>query len=75
MRSSIEVRNRLTHPKNLKELNVTDKEIACALRTYSWMVEAFLAIVDHNLKLRRQDMDMLREIVAGLIAKAKAKKK
>lgn len=47
LKSSIAVRHRLTHPKSIADLTVTDKELSEAMSAFSWLL-AFVLEVHHE---------------------------
>lgn len=50
--SSLKVRNRLTHPKKLCELNVTEPELAAVKEVYSWICgTSFFELLNKSRKL------------------------
>jgi hypothetical protein len=49
--SSIQVRDRLTHPKSAESLSVNDEEIRDALRSFLWFDDQLIALIElHNQK-------------------------
>jgi hypothetical protein len=45
LRNFIQVRDRLTHPKRMSELSVTDEEIRTAFRAFQWFEEQFIELL------------------------------
>lgn len=54
MVASVEVRNRITHPKSPQDLHVTEKEVTDAIRAFSWF---FLFTAQRFIALRRKVED------------------
>ena len=45
IRNFIQVRDRLTHPKRMSDLSVTDEEIRTAFRAFKWFEEQFIELL------------------------------
>ena len=45
LRASVEVRNRLVHPKSLAELSVSDLEITQALSAFNWLLALVIEVL------------------------------
>jgi hypothetical protein len=53
--SSIEIRNKITHPKNISDLNITKKDINQALKAFNWTLALALrtgAVISENMEDR-----------------------
>jgi hypothetical protein len=59
-----EVRNRLTHPKNLADLEVEADEISQMTSAISWIAKCIEAVAD---EMRRQDVEQFEDSVSDLI--------
>jgi len=68
LRQSIDVRNRITHPKPEQELTVSDHDLAAVASGVSWLVATLdYVMASTNLALTRYN-DHLRETVQRLAA-------
>ena len=63
LRTAVEVRNRLVHPKTLEELSVSDREVSQALSAFNWL----LALV---IEVLRETHAHMQAITSGFLNKA-----
>ena len=49
LKSSIEVRNRIVHPKTIEDLNVSDREIRETLSAFYWLLALILEVFQLSL--------------------------
>lgn len=66
LQESIKVRDRLTHPKRLVDLEVSDDEIHAALRAYRWFENQFVLALAHSLNSTRKRSQELTATITSL---------
>ncbi|MGH9968559.1 MAG: hypothetical protein ACREBG_12125 [Pyrinomonadaceae bacterium] len=54
--SSIKVRDRLMHPKNAADLNVSDAEMTSAQRTFDWFMKSLKKVQEVSLAALEEDV-------------------
>lgn len=58
LRTAVEVRNRLVHPKSLNDLSVSDKEVSQALSAFYWLLALVIEVLretNSHLKILSAD--------------------
>lgn len=60
------IRNRVTHPKNIEDLHLTDHDISIIQSSHLWLLEMLSRIGEKSLMILKSHMTAMREIFAVL---------
>lgn len=63
--ASLAVRDRLTHPKQAQDLDVSDTEVRCAVEAFRWFdatIREQIAIMTHSMQAEIRDREAIRDV-------------
>lgn len=63
---AVATRNRLTHPKTLTDLEVSDAEVDQVLSSFFWILELAVSAMESSLSVLRDFAARLNEVAEGL---------
>lgn len=66
LKSAIEIRNRLVHPKTVQDLVVTDKEVEATLSGFYWVLALVIEVLGENNKDLEETRDALKIILTDV---------
>ena len=67
-KTSIKIRNRITHPKSITDLEITDDEIAVCQSAYFWIIHLTLYFTELTMLELSRRTKLLKQFVDKLIA-------
>jgi hypothetical protein len=62
-----DIRNRITHPKTIKELGISDQDLRVVKAAFDWVNETAIEALHKSLTLREEQFDRLRSEHEGKI--------
>lgn len=68
LRDAIQVRNRITHPKSVRDVEIEDNDLAVCLGGFYWLMEAIPDAMESSLTPLREESDFARSFVDALQA-------
>lgn len=66
LKKAISIRNRITHPKQMSDLTVSEDDIEAALSGFFWLLAVSGDIMEASLREARRHADLAREIIEKL---------
>lgn len=64
-KKTLKVRNRLTHPKNIQDLDVSDEEIEAMKRTFAWFLNSAKGLLDEVAASLNRRAQALKNFARG----------
>lgn len=68
LKDTIQVRNRITHPKNIDDLTITNAEIETAKAGFFWLLDMSMQVMEEAVKELRLHFVMTKKMVDDLIS-------
>jgi hypothetical protein len=64
LKTAIEIRNRLVHPKTLDDLSVSDGDVKATVSAFYWVLALVVEVLREGNDALREERDLVREYVA-----------
>ena len=68
LKKAILVRNRITHPKCIGDMHVSDSDVETAQAGFFWLFDMAVHVMEQTLHEHRIDFEILKQIVDDLSA-------